>query len=132
MRFCLDGRTHAATALPYESLSRFQGPSLLVYNDALLEEAELRSIGRIPKGSDDASSGSIGYELRTEYTRFPLSAPSTYVTNGPATAVSTGYLTGFARRLYLSCVHPTPSHAGEGVRFRWLDLLDVYRLRLPV
>lgn len=62
LRFCLDGRTHAATELAYDDLSRFQGPSLLVYNDALLEEAELRSIGRIPKGSHDAFSGSIGYE----------------------------------------------------------------------
>jgi hypothetical protein len=51
LRFCLDGRTHATTGLAHEGLSRFQGPSLLVYNDAQIEETELRAIGLIPKGS---------------------------------------------------------------------------------
>ena len=51
LRFCLDGRRHATAGLAHEGLSRFQGPSLLVYNDAQLEEAELRAIGLIPEGS---------------------------------------------------------------------------------
>lgn len=47
IRFILDHRFHRTDGLAAESLAQFQGPSLLVYNDAVFTEEDLKSIQRI-------------------------------------------------------------------------------------
>ncbi|TDH74225.1 hypothetical protein CCR75_001452 [Bremia lactucae] len=44
---CIDYRQHAATGLAYEKLASFQGPSLLIYNNATFSDADFLSIQRI-------------------------------------------------------------------------------------
>lgn len=45
--FCLDDRNHKAEKLASVKLAAFQGPSLLVYNDAIFTEEDFQSIQRI-------------------------------------------------------------------------------------
>jgi sacsin len=45
--FCLDCRYHPTTTLAGPALSGFQGPSLMVYNNAVFTEEDFRSIQRI-------------------------------------------------------------------------------------
>ncbi|KAL7692695.1 putative Zinc finger, RING-type, UBA-like superfamily, Zinc finger, RING/FYVE/PHD-type [Plasmopara halstedii] len=47
VNFCLDYRHHPVTGLAYEKLALFQGPSLLVHNNATFSEADFQSIQRI-------------------------------------------------------------------------------------
>ncbi|KDO29648.1 hypothetical protein SPRG_05600 [Saprolegnia parasitica CBS 223.65] len=56
--FCLDKRTHGAEHLAYTKLASFQGPSLLVHNDARFTDADFASIQRIGDSlKKDASQG---------------------------------------------------------------------------
>ncbi|CAH0517172.1 unnamed protein product [Peronospora belbahrii] len=47
VNLCLDYRQHATTELAYEKLGSFQGPSLLVHNNATFTDADFQSIQRI-------------------------------------------------------------------------------------
>ena len=47
--FCLDCRQHKCETLADISLKQFQGPSLLVYNNAIFTDEDLKSIQRIEK-----------------------------------------------------------------------------------
>ncbi|KAG6574311.1 uncharacterized protein IUM83_07146 [Phytophthora cinnamomi] len=47
VNLCLDYRQHASTGLAYEKLETFQGPSLLVHNNATFTDADFQSIQRI-------------------------------------------------------------------------------------
>lgn len=45
--FCLDKRIYGTEKLPSPSLASFQGPALLVYNDATFTRTDFESIQRI-------------------------------------------------------------------------------------
>ncbi|TMW63551.1 hypothetical protein Poli38472_002492 [Pythium oligandrum] len=47
VQFCLDHRQHASDNLAYRKLESFQGPSLLVFNNATFTDADFQSIQRI-------------------------------------------------------------------------------------
>jgi sacsin len=47
VRVCLDRRSHATGSLFSEQMVGFQGPSLLVYNDAVFTDDDFASIQRI-------------------------------------------------------------------------------------
>ncbi|CAI5714235.1 unnamed protein product [Hyaloperonospora brassicae] len=60
VNFCLDYRQHASTGLAYEKLGPFQGPALLVHNNATFTDADLQSIQRI--GNSLKKDESMGWK----------------------------------------------------------------------
>ncbi|RYH20807.1 hypothetical protein EON65_22410 [archaeon] len=61
--FCFDNRHHDASNLPDPRLAQFQGPSLLVYNNAVFSKEDLQSIQRIGdslKNMDEQAKTKIG------------------------------------------------------------------------
>lgn len=84
--FCLDSRTHPCSKLAADSLAQFQGPSLLVYNDAVFTENDFESIQRIGdslKKTDDQKSkiGRFGIGFNSVYhiTDLPSFISSSYL-----------------------------------------------------
>lgn len=73
VRFCLDHRTHPATSIANPSLAQFQGPSLLVYNDAVFTSEDFASIQRIGD-----SLKNIGNESKTKIGRFGIGFNAVY------------------------------------------------------
>lgn len=70
--FCLDSRSHPSSKLAGQSLAQFQGPSLLVHNDAVFTENDFQSIQRIGdslKKSDSQKSkiGRFGIGFNSVY-----------------------------------------------------------------
>ncbi|KAG6965485.1 hypothetical protein JG688_00007167, partial [Phytophthora aleatoria] len=79
VNLCLDYRQHAATGLAYEKLASFQGPSLLVHNNATFSDADFQSIQRI--GDSLKKDNSKGWKTG----RFGVGFNSVYhVTDLPA------------------------------------------------
>ncbi|KAG7379423.1 hypothetical protein PHYPSEUDO_008661 [Phytophthora pseudosyringae] len=79
VNLCLDYRQHAATGLAYEKLASFQGPSLLVHNNATFTDADFQSIQRI--GDSLKKDNSKGWKTG----RFGVGFNSVYhVTDLPA------------------------------------------------
>ncbi|OWZ18889.1 hypothetical protein PHMEG_0006950 [Phytophthora megakarya] len=79
VNLCLDYRQHAAAGLAYERLSSFQGPSLLVHNNATFTDADFQSIQRI--GDSLKKDNSKGWKTG----RFGVGFNSVYhVTDLPA------------------------------------------------
>ncbi len=86
MSFCLDTRRHGTEKLPSPSLAQFQGPSLLVYNNAEFTETDFQSIQRIGdslKKTEDSKS-KIG--------RFGIGFNSVYHMTDLPSFISTSYL----------------------------------------
>ncbi|ETW06282.1 hypothetical protein, variant [Aphanomyces invadans] len=76
--FCLDKRTHASDNLAYTKLAVFQGPSLLVHNNAEFTDVDFESIQRIGDSlKKDSSKGwktgrfGIGFNSVYHLTDFP-------------------------------------------------------------
>jgi sacsin len=70
--FCLDKRSYSTTKIASQSLSEFQGPSLLVYNNACFTENDFQSIQRIGdslKKTDEQKSkiGRFGIGFNSVY-----------------------------------------------------------------
>ncbi|KAK9856110.1 hypothetical protein WJX84_004825 [Apatococcus fuscideae] len=68
--FMLDWRTHSKESLAYDKLAPFQGPSLLVYNDAIFTPDDFLSISQIGESIKRTQEGKTG--------RFGLGFVSTY------------------------------------------------------
>ncbi|KAL3643316.1 hypothetical protein CASFOL_014131 [Castilleja foliolosa] len=60
VRLCLDRRTHGVDSLLSDSLSQWQGPALLAYNDAVFTEEDFLSISRIGGSSKQAKAWKTG------------------------------------------------------------------------
>jgi sacsin len=57
---CLDSTRHPEEGLLAEGLAEWQGPALLVYNDASFREADFASISRLGQSGKFADRGKIG------------------------------------------------------------------------
>ena len=44
IHFCLDSRSHSSQTLAYQLLRPFQGPALVVYNNAVFTDTDFQSI----------------------------------------------------------------------------------------
>jgi hypothetical protein len=85
--FYLDYRTHSSTKLADQSLATFQGPSLLVYNNAIFTEEDFQSIQRIgdslKKSSEDSRAKigrfGIGFNAVYHWTDLPSFISSKYL-----------------------------------------------------
>jgi sacsin len=84
--FCLDARTHASSKLAGQSLAQFQGPSLLVHNDAIFTENDFQSIQRIGDSlkKTDTQKSKIG--------RFGIGFNSVYHITDLPSFISSSYL----------------------------------------
>ncbi|KAL6536570.1 hypothetical protein OROGR_013142 [Orobanche gracilis] len=60
VRLCLDRRRHGVDSLLSDSLSLWQGPALLAYNDAIFTEEDFISISRIGGSSKQAKAWKTG------------------------------------------------------------------------
>ncbi|KAL4160257.1 hypothetical protein PRNP1_000828 [Phytophthora ramorum] len=79
VNLCLDYRQHASTGLAYEKLESFQGPALLVHNNATFTDVDFQSIQRI--GDSLKKDNSKGWKTG----RFGVGFNSVYhVTDLPA------------------------------------------------
>jgi sacsin len=84
--FCLDHRTHNASKLASKSLEQFQGPSLLIYNNAIFTETDFQSIQRIGdslKKSEDSKAKigrfGIGFNAVYHWTDLPSFVSNKYL-----------------------------------------------------
>ena len=57
---CLDHRIHGTSSLAFTELAQFQGPSLLVHNDAMFSEADFDSIRHIGDSLKRGQAGKTG------------------------------------------------------------------------
>lgn len=73
VRFCLDNRQHRSEKLAHSSLEQFQGPALLIYNDAMFTKEDFQSIQRIGDSLKNLSD-----ESKTKIGRFGIGFNSTY------------------------------------------------------
>jgi len=79
VNFCLDYRQHGSDKLAYTKLKPFQGPSLIVHNNATFTDADFQSIQRI--GDSLKKDNSKGWKTG----RFGVGFNSVYhVTDLPA------------------------------------------------
>jgi hypothetical protein len=70
LRMCVDKRQHSTSALPAETLAPFQGPSLLVFNDAVFSDRDFESIcniGNSVKKLEVAKTGRFGLGFNAVY-----------------------------------------------------------------
>lgn len=73
VRFCLDHRTHPSAKIADPALAQFQGPALLVFNDAVFTAEDFASIQRIGD-----SLKNIGNESKTKIGRFGIGFNAVY------------------------------------------------------
>jgi sacsin len=70
VKFILDERSYSAETLASPSLTRFQGPALLAYNDAIFKSADWASIAapaQSKKLDDLAKTGRFGIGFNSVY-----------------------------------------------------------------
>ncbi len=86
VQFCLDYRTHTSTRLASPTLAQFQGPSLLIFNDAIFTETDFQSIQRIGdslKKSEDTKAKigrfGIGFNAVYHWTDLPSFVSNKYL-----------------------------------------------------
>ena len=84
--FCLDKRQHGTKKLPSQTLQSFQGPSLLVYNDATFSKTDFESIQRIGDSLKKAE------ETQSKIGRFGIGFNSVYHMTDLPSFVSTQYV----------------------------------------
>ncbi|CAI5741170.1 unnamed protein product [Peronospora destructor] len=102
VNLCLDYRQHAATGLAYEKLGPFQGPSLLVHNNATFTDADFQSIQRI--GDSLKKDNSKGWKTG----RFGVGFNSVYHVTDLPTFVSGSQLVFFdPQACHLPNVNPS-------------------------
>ncbi|EQC38856.1 hypothetical protein SDRG_03814 [Saprolegnia diclina VS20] len=118
--FCLDKRTHGAEHLAYTKLASFQGPSLLVHNDARFTDADFASIQRI--GDSLKKDASQGWKTG----RFGIGFNSVYHMTDLPTFISGSHIVMFDPH---ACHLPNvnPSNPGKMINFMTRrDLLEQY------
>jgi sacsin len=76
LRVCLDKRTHPTARLPSRNLAPFQGPSLLIFNDAVFCEKDFAGICQVQESvkADDVSQTGRhgqGFNVVYHYTDLP-------------------------------------------------------------
>lgn len=84
--FCLDKREHGTEKLPSTSLASFQGPALLVHNDATFTRTDFESIQRI------GDSLKKSEETQSKIGRFGIGFNSVYHMTDLPSFVSTQYV----------------------------------------
>lgn len=84
--FCLDKREHGTKKLPSESLASFQGPALLVHNDATFTRTDFESIQRIGDSLKKTE------ETQSKIGRFGIGFNSVYHMTDLPSFVSTQYV----------------------------------------
>ena len=70
MHFYLDGRQHGARSLVEPQLARFQGPALVVYNDAKFKDSDWNGIQNLQqsgKVKDPFKVGKFGIGFNSVY-----------------------------------------------------------------
>ena len=70
VNFYLDNRQHGTTSLIHPTLGKFQGPSLLAYNDAVFQEKDWQSIQDMQqsvKAEDPFKVGKFGIGFNSVY-----------------------------------------------------------------
>lgn len=84
--FCLDFRQHATVSVAGPELGQFQGPALLVFNDAVFTEEDFRSIQRIGDSLKKSSESKakigrfgIGFNAVYHWTDLPSFISSKYL-----------------------------------------------------
>lgn len=84
--FCLDCRNHSTISLAHPDLQQFQGPALVVYNDAIFTEQDFQSIQRIGdslKKNDESKTKigrfGIGFNAVYHWTELPSFMSSEYL-----------------------------------------------------
>ncbi|KAE9129938.1 hypothetical protein PF007_g4711 [Phytophthora fragariae] len=118
VNLCLDYRQHASTGLAYEKLESFQGPSLLVHNNATFTDADFQSIQRI--GDSLKKDNSKGWKTG----RFGVGFNSVYHVTDLPTFVSGSQLVFFDPQ---ACHLPNvnPSNPGKMIDYiAHSDLVD--------
>lgn len=73
VKFCFDNRQHEVANLPDPRLAQFQGPSLLVYNNAVFSKEDLQSIQRIGD-----SLKNMDEQVKTKIGRFGIGFNAVY------------------------------------------------------
>ncbi|OQS05175.1 hypothetical protein THRCLA_02648, partial [Thraustotheca clavata] len=118
--FCLDMRTHSSNQLAYTKLATFQGPSLMVHNNARFTDADFESIQRI--GDSLKKDNSQGWKTG----RFGIGFNSVYHITDLPTFVSGSHIVMFDPHAnYLPNVNP--SNPGKMINFMTRrDLLEQY------
>lgn len=84
--FCLDCRSHGIATLADPSLAQFQGPSLIVHNNAVFTEEDFRSIQRIGDSLKKSS------EIKGKIGRFGIGFNAVYHWTDIPSFVSANYL----------------------------------------
>ncbi|EEY57113.1 uncharacterized protein PITG_10921 [Phytophthora infestans T30-4] len=118
VNLCLDYRQHAATGLAYEKLASFQGPSLLVHNNATFSAADFQSIQRI--GDSLKKDNSKGWKTG----RFGVGFNSVYHVTDLPTFVSGSQLVFFDPQ---ACHLPNVNPSNPGKMIDYIahpDLVD--------
>ncbi|CAI5478867.1 unnamed protein product, partial [Closterium sp. Yama58-4] len=85
--FCLDHRTHGLASLAYAPLAQFQGPALLVHNDAVFSDEDFASISRVGDSGKRKQSWKTG--------RFGIGFNSVYHLTDLPSFVSRQFITFF-------------------------------------
>lgn len=118
VRLCLDRRHHSTTSLLSPSLSAFQGPALLSYNDAVFTEEDFTSISRI--------GGSVKHNQATKTGRFGVGFNSVYHLTDLPSFVSGNYIVMFdPQGGYLPNVNS--SNPGKRIDFVSTKAMSFYR-----
>ncbi|KAJ6929572.1 hypothetical protein NC652_013451 [Populus alba x Populus x berolinensis] len=118
VRLCLDRRHHSTTSLLSPSLSAFQGPALLSYNDAVFTEEDFTSISRI--------GGSVKHNQATKTGRFGVGFNSVYHLTDLPSFVSGNYIVMFdPQGVYLPNVNS--SNPGKRIDFVSTKAMSFYR-----
>ncbi|XP_030491993.2 uncharacterized protein LOC115707993 isoform X1 [Cannabis sativa] len=115
---CLDRRVHGSGSLLSQSLSQWQGPSLLAYNDAVFTEDDFVSISRI--------GGSTKHSQAWKTGRFGVGFNSVYHLTDLPSFVSGNYVVLFdPQGIYLPNV--SASNPGKRIDFVNSSAISVYR-----
>ncbi|OQS01509.1 hypothetical protein ACHHYP_00661 [Achlya hypogyna] len=118
--FCLDKRTHSSEHLAYTKLASFQGPSLLVHNNARFTDVDFESIQRI--GDSLKKDNSQGWKTG----RFGIGFNSVYHITDLPTFISGSHVVMFDPH---ACHLPNvnPSNPGKMINFMTRrDLIEQY------
>lgn len=126
VRFCLDHRTHRSEKMAAAALAQFQGPSLLVSNDAVFTAEDFASIQRI----GDSLKNTGGAESKTKIGRFGIGFNAVYHWTELPSFISDHYLVMLdPSAKYLPNVNPNnPGKIVDWIRNKELltDLRDQF------
>lgn len=102
--FCLDARFNKDGKVADSALKQFQGPSLLVFNDAVFTDEDFQSIQRIGDSLKKSS------ETKTKIGRFGIGFNAVYHLTDLPCFVSNSYLVMLDPQVLIHGVINIPSH----------------------